>query len=483
MYEVLSVSQRDPADRAKDDYSDHTSATGAGNAKVVKVGVGTLISVLMTAASAAGADALACSPEFGTYARDESARTQSVDEIYARTLTKVTLTEGQMAARKSVISMYRDAGFDVSLDIEHGWGSKVLLAKTPKTWSTHTPRPLTGEFLQPYSVDAAWNLRIPRGHPRIALPKDYFNTLQLTSPDSAAFPGGDGIGMGIVVAKRDDPVRTIGRAWINQPVQEEIALRIGDYAERFASRNRHSDRHLILIDPEDVSCICTMKIRFPGDPLGVTAIGSETYGSAGLREGYYARALATARKHRLDGIGAEGVTGTVAAGFPQLGLLIRAGEVTNTAAPIRHALGGTSGPLMKARVYPALSWDSFIDTCDANFGALPYGALVQLDPALDLMALFDTGKLSFPAYRILEAMQNYGWYMVDSSDGGSGKGVRMGIYASNTASEYERVRPPSADSSGVYAVSQELARFITGDPFFGVNPSFYVVAPLVKMTP
>ena len=78
-------------------------------------------------------------------------------------------------------------------------------------------------------------------------------------------------------------------------------------------------------------------------------------------------------------------------------------------------------------------------------------------------------------------MQNYGWYMVDSSDGGSGKGVRMGIYASNPACEYKSVRPPSVDSSGVFAVSKELEKFITGDPFFGVSPRFYVVAPLVKM--
>jgi hypothetical protein len=448
---------------------------------MTRVRFGALLLWLMVTASAAGDETLACSPEFGTYARDTSARTRSVDEIYARTRTKVTLTEEQEALRRSVISMYRDAGVDVSLDIEHGWGSQVLLAKMPKTWSTNTPTPLAGEFSQPYSVDAAWNLRIPRGHPRIALPRSYFNSLQLTSPDSAAHPGGDGIGMGIVVAKRDDPVRTIVRAWINQPAQEEIALRISDDAERYASRNRHSDRHLILIDPEDLSCICTMKIRFPGDPLGITVIGTETFGGAGLRTGYYARALATAKKHRLDGIGAEGVTGTVAAGFPQLGLLIRAGEVTNASAPIRHALGGPSGPLMKARAYPASSWDSFIDTCEANFGALPYGALVQLDPAVDLRALLEAGKVSFPAYRILEALQNYGWYMVDSSDGGSGKGVRMGIYASNPASEYKSVRPPSVDSSGVFAVSKELEKFITGDPFFGVSPRFYVVAPLVKM--
>lgn len=477
--------------RGKTEFSDEdwlpdgTHPSPAGHEKIAKVWYEALRPHLKSsktagATSADPADKLACSPEFGVYARDPSAKTLSVDEIYARTLGKAELTQAQAMARKAVIAMYRDAGIDVSLDNEQSWTSKVLLEKMPKTWSTRTPQPLGGEFKGVYSIDAAWNLKIPRGHPRVALPENYFNTLQLCSPNSPAMPGGDGIGMGVVVANPGDPVRTLVKAWSKMPTQTVYELRISDRANDFASLNPRSDRHLIFIDPVDLSCVCALKIRLPGDPLGVVATQEENYQAAGLREGYYARALAAGLKHRLDGICSEGPTGSVAAGFSQLGLLLRTGEVTDKVHPIRHALGGTSAWLMKARVYPASAWDSWISTCAANVGAIPYGALVQLDPTLDLKALLDSGKLSFPAFRILEAIQTYGWYMTDSSDGGSGKGVTFMIYAANPASEYAETHPPSVAESGVQAVGKELSKFIIGDAFFGPRAKFYVVAPLVK---
>jgi len=85
-----------------------------------------------------------------------------------------------------------------------------------------------------------------------------------------------------------------------------------------------------------------------------------------------------------------------------------------------------------------------------------------------------------PSAKML-GVDDYGWYMTDSSDGGSGKGVRCGIYAANPASELAEVKPPCGDSKGVYAVSKELKLFFAGDRFFGSGkPRFFVAAPLVK---
>jgi hypothetical protein len=40
---------------------------------------------------------------------------------------------------------------------------------------------------------------------------------------------------------------------------------------------------------------------------------------------------------------------------------------------------------------------------------VPYGGVIQLDPAVNLAAL----KLSLPALRILQAIQTYGYYVMD----------------------------------------------------------------------
>jgi len=59
-------------------------------------------------------------------------------------------------------------------------------------------------------------------------------------------------------------------------------------------------------------------------------------------------------------------------------------------------------------------------------GVLPYGALVQLDPTLDL----DSLELPLPAFRILEAIQRYGWYV-------AGAGVRdMDVLSNVNADEF-----------------------------------------------
>jgi hypothetical protein len=68
-------------------------------------------------------------------------------------------------------------------------------------------------------------------------------------------------------------------------------------------------------------------------------------------------------------------------------------------------------------VFPASAWDYGLensrDSCTGkgytNTGLIPYGGVIQLDPNLDLTKL----GLTLPALRILQAMQQYGYYVMD----------------------------------------------------------------------
>jgi hypothetical protein len=95
-------------------------------------------------------------------------------------------------------------------------------------------------------------------------------------------------------------------------------------------------------------------------------------------------------------------------------------------------------------------------------GLLPYGALVQLDPELDLTTL----GLSLPARRILEAMQTYGAYLVNAG------GPDFGLYTAAGSAEFDRyggVYRPS-DQQGV---QDEISRILS-------TSTIYVVPALVK---
>ncbi|MFH1074083.1 MAG: hypothetical protein V1752_03245 [Candidatus Firestonebacteria bacterium] len=97
-----------------------------------------------------------------------------------------------------------------------------------------------------------------------------------------------------------------------------------------------------------------------------------------------------------------------AAGFPLIAGLIRPEEIKQ--GKIEHALVfGYNRPKRGVYVYPA----SNTDGTSTRAGAIPEGARLQLDPALDL----DKLKLKPAAKIIAKALQEYGMYLGDSSGG------------------------------------------------------------------
>jgi hypothetical protein len=415
------------------------------------------------------------------YSTDPSAHQRSCQEIFNRCGSPAsTLTADQAAARRHTIEFYRNLGLDVSLDNEHPF-SQLLQDKYPRHWSTQTPQPLSGDFAQPYSVDAPWNIAIPRDWPRLALPVDYVRRLQLTSPNSRKYPGGDGVGMGIVISGPRDPIKSIAGAWTGRPVESVVRMHIRPDVADYLSQLKAGDQQLVLIDSTDNTCVCAYEFRAPGDPRGTTIASNEQFKKEGLRAGYDYRALAIGAKHRLDGIGAEGRCGSIAAGFSQLGFLLKNGESIDPNRPIPHALDCAGGKLMKARVYPAVQFDWTIDTFPNAVGCVPYCGLMQLDPAIDLQSLYQSRKLSLPAFRILQAMQKYGVYQVDTT--GPADNMDCLIYTAEPAAEFANITPPCMKWPGAYAVQEELKKFFNSDPFFGLSspPRMYLVAPLVQI--
>jgi len=107
--------------------------------------------------------------------------------------------------------------------------------------------------------------------------------------------------------------------------------------------------------------------------------------------------------------------GTDAPHISDLGMMIREGELTDPArGPLEHAVFGPTTKIWNAVVYLAWRTDGHMQFSPKNRGLVPYGGIVQLDPALDLDAVRVNGKpLTLPAKRILRAMQEYGWYVND----------------------------------------------------------------------
>jgi hypothetical protein len=136
---------------------------------------------------------------------------------------------------------------------------------------------------------------------------------------------------------------------------------------------------------------------------------------------------------------------------------------------------------MKARVYPAVQFDWTIDTFANAVGCVPYGGLMQLDLAIDLESLYKSRKLSLPAFRILQAMQNYGVYQVDTT--GPTDNMDCLIYTAEPAADFATITPPCMKWPGVYAVQGELKKFFNGDPVFHLSspPRMYLVSPLVQI--
>jgi hypothetical protein len=443
-----------------------------------------------------GTRALAFSDEYEVYYPQPSAAYLTMEQIYDRTLTNgIALPADVAAARKEVIEMYRQAGIDVSLDRDNWLNSQVLIDAMPQSWSTLTPKPLSGTYDQPFSIDAPWNNLIPGNQPRVKLHEaDFRRTFQLSGIHSKNAPGGDGLGIPIVISGENDPLQAIVEAYPNDDVTMGARIHIRSDAEDFRTLNTSGDQHMVFIDDTDKSMIHAWQIRTPLDGRGISGKGAESGSSntVGTRYGYEYRGLATTTKVRLDGIGAEGRVSTTGTNIPLIAVTIRNGETIDPVQPMTHAIGGAGFPLMIGRVFPASSMDHFImnnpeQSVLGNIGQVPYGGVIQLDPEIDLDVLYAAQKLSLPGYRILQAWQKYGYYLIDASGSSGGPGFLQ--YASNSTSEWKNPArtdlnvPFDGNNQGVSSIQKEINAFMSGNPFFGITkPDFYVTAPVVKAT-
>ncbi len=148
-----------------------------------------------------------CTPRVGqgfsagltAYAKHPTASSKSVDEIHAATLAaSAALSDADLVKSKQSIAMYRDFGVDLSLPQDE------LQKRLPKNWSKETPQPLSGEYLAPYSVDAAFYHPIPCDTPSTQLPSGYFDGVQVNS-----LHGFDNLGYGLAIGKSSDPLSAL----------------------------------------------------------------------------------------------------------------------------------------------------------------------------------------------------------------------------------------------------------------------------------
>ena len=154
----------------------------------------------------------------------------------------------------------------------------------------------------------------------------------------------------------------------------------------------------------------------------------------------------------------------------ELPLMVQPGEATNATKPIPHAVGGPVGRTWAARVFPATARDAGIltsvNSCTGtgytNTGLVPYGGVIQLDPTLNLTEL----TLSLPALRLLQAMQTYGYYVMDFGCGD------MDIYTAISETEFDPYGGMYGNANGP-GVQNEVQTVIAAN-------KLYVVAPLTK---
>jgi len=350
---------------------------------------------------------------------------------------------GQSATRRSIAAMYGNWGFDLFLDYGSD-RSAILRNLSPKNWAP--PRVEPGlPWSMRFSPDAVFYHRIPQQWPRIPLPARYFRNVQLNTAH-----GGDGIGFAEVIANPQSSHLIIRSQWYNvQSTRVEIPFRIPFDWSKELPTTEAGDRHVIFIDPAKMSFVSAYKTSASprsGTPSALYAAGPTPFNSMGDSGG------------------------SIAANFAELPLLIQPGESTDPLHPIRHAIGGPVRRVWAARVYPATAWDAGIitakDTCSGqgqmNTGLIPYGGVIQLDPKLDLEKL----SLSLPARRILEAMQTYGYYVMDYGC------ADLDIYTALDSAELEPYGGLWGSDRGP-GVQNEIQRILT-------TSTLYVVAPLVK---
>ncbi|MCU1323867.1 MAG: hypothetical protein JWM43_3516 [Acidobacteriaceae bacterium] len=381
----------------------------------------------------------------GPYPNQGTAQQFSLEALLARTSTPgARLTDDEMAIRRKILAMYVDWGIDPSFDFANDQ-SAALVSLFPKgAGKTKTPREGTALSMH-FSPDAAFYHSIPGQWPRVALPPGYIHGVQLNT----AYQG-DGIGFGQVVASAADPVLPVRSQWYDVAgTLRRFNFRMpADWSTHLPTQEA-GDRHLVFIDPVANTFISSYKTS--RDPL--------TGGP---------NALYISDPHTIAGLGDTG--GSNAAGFADLPVMIQPGEATNAAQEIPHAIGGAVSRTWAARVYPASNWDAgvrtSINSCThkgfTNTGLIPYGGVIQLDPALDL----SRRGLSLPAYRILRAMQVYGYYVMDFGC------ADFDIYTALNAAELDPYGGLWGNANG-RGVQNEIQDVIASN-------ILYVVPPLTK---
>jgi Malectin domain len=334
------------------------------------------------------------------YLDHPTAKTKTVQQIFDATkVSNAQLPQGYEDLRKSIITMYKNSGFDISLS------GSALASFRPWDYSGKSPQPLSGSYTQPLSEDAPYYQKIPENSPRVALPDGYFSTFQFNTMSSNTCARCDGIGIGFTA-----PVNATARLQTihtNSYPYTTWTMNIMPNALNYLPKPGNYDGHQIFIDGANntsLSCYHT------------------TAGSNSDYECLYAPAPV-----RLPFLGDYG--GTNAPQISEFGYVLRPGEATNPEKPIPHALGGPVRKIWPAIVYPAVSTDSDAFSNANAIGLVPYGGMVQIDPSINIRQQFP--GLTLPAYRILEALQQYGWIMLD---GGAYQDIN--IHTNTDQSEY-----------------------------------------------
>ncbi|RRA49054.1 hypothetical protein [Acidipila sp. EB88] len=320
-----------------------------------------------------------------------SSQPKELSTILSQTATPGDgLTPAESATRQQVAAMYLNFGYDVAADPLNDI-STLLPSLIPGQWGP-TLASAGAPFSMQFSGDAPYYHKIPAAWPRVPLPRGYIQSIQVNTNQ-----GGDGIGFGIAPAQADSLPAVITSDWPGQPgTYRTIPFRIpGNWASYLPSLPA-GDEHVVFVDPQLRSFVSAYK----------TTVDPATK---------FPDALYAGDPASLDSLGDYG--GSVAARVAELPLLTMPGESTSDSGPILHAIGGSISRPWAGRVYPATARDYGILTsvkpCTGsgvmNTGLVPYGGVIQLDPALDLSSL----GLSRPALRILTAMQTYGYYVMD----------------------------------------------------------------------
>ena len=380
------------------------------------------------------------------YALQPSAGQPLPDLLQHITTPGAELTQEETDIRSQVAAMYRNYGFDLSLDYQADQ-SKVLSDLLPKAWA----QPMRNRSVllsEQFSPDAPFYKTIPPTWPRVKLPHGYLSTVQLNTNQ-----GGDGIGYGVTIAQDDSPHIHVTSQWYAQVATRRVVdTRATSGWSRALPSLTAGDRHMLFIDPGSKTFVSAYKTSVDtktGDPVALYASSPTSF----------------------DSLGDHG--GSTAAGFAEIPLLLWPGETTREEGEIHHALGGPVGRTWAARIYPATSRDAGMltssNTCPGkgklltNNGLVPYGGIIQLDPSLDLAQL----KLSRPARRILRALQVYGYYVMDFGC------ADLDIYTAVDEKEFTSFGGLYGWNAEHPGIQDEISKVLT-------SATLYVVAPLVK---